>query len=271
MRLEAKNINAFYGKSQVLFDTNLCVEQGKVVCLSGANGSGKSTLMSVMAGLSGESSNLTHIGNVSITQEISGQQNSTDIYSLTAKSRATKIAFLTQSETQMWNYSVEDLVLSGRFCHTEHFGFYSAEDKKIAGQIIGQLNIEHLAEKNIFELSGGEFQKVRIARCLAQQPDFVLLDEPVANLDFAYQEELLHLLKKIAAEQNIGILLCIHDLNTASRFADTLALMQKKGPCHAGAVKDILNSKLLEQVYDGVRFEIFEHPSYKCPQVCVKP
>ncbi len=257
--LEAKNIRAAWGKNIVLNGINLTVAPKEILCLSGPNGSGKSTLLSVMAGLAGED-RLRFGGSITLDGK--------DIYSMKPIELAQKTATLLQSEYQTWNYNVTDVIFQGRYCRSKNGRTWvSQEDKDIVQKIIKDLEIENIAEKNVFEISGGEYQKVRIARCLAQKPDYLLLDEPAANLDFAYQDELFALLKKIAVEKNIGVLVSIHDLNTASRFCDKLALLQKNGPCYTGACEDLLKPDLLKQIYPGTEFEVFQHPAYHCLQV----
>lgn len=255
---EAKNIKSFWGNNKILDGVNICVEKKKLLCLCGPNGSGKSTLISIMAGLAGFDK-LNFKGSVNLDGK--------NIYSFKPEELAKKVATLLQSENQTWNYKVKDLVMQGRFCHFKNsFSIPSAQDKKIVDQIICELHIENLAQKNIFEISGGEYQKVRIARCLAQEPEYLLLDEVAANLDFAFQDELFLLLKKIALEKDIGILASVHDLNTASRFCDKLALLKKNGPCYTGATEDLLKPEMLKEIYSS-NFAVFTHPFYKCLQV----
>ena len=255
--LEVVDVCAAWKKQKVLENINLKVEKGELLCLSGPNGAGKSTLLTVMSGIDGQ--NLKKTGTVLIDGK--------DIKAFNRKALSTKLSYLTQKESCLWNYSVQEQVLMGRFCHTNSTGFYSEADYKVTDDIIKRVQIESLRNKKIFELSGGEFQKVRIARCLAQESDYLLLDEPVANLDFTYQDQLLNLLKELAKEKNIGIAVSIHDLNTAVRFADKMALLPRQKPCFTGTVDEVMVTDLLEKVYEGQRFGTFIHPEYKCLQM----
>lgn len=353
--LELKPINAFWNKTQVLSNISLSVHSGEFLCLSGANGCGKSTLLSVLAGLSLPGLNVcfsdentsqeiipsssdkntytdtrkknytdTRKKNYTYTRKIFPTDNSflllnnLPVSSLKRKDIAKHISFLTQTETSAWNYTVEDIILSGRYSHTKNTGLFSKEDYAIVWNIIELLKINSLAKRNVYSLSGGEFQKVRIARCLAQEPDFLLLDEPVANLDFNYQNELLSLLKDIAhngynftekannsnTQTNVsklpGIIISIHDINTAARFADKLILLSKCKQSEqideksekdkltvvnkqtngqnslqtivqnmlTGTVEQLLTPENLYLIY-GNKFGIFTHPEYKCPQIYI--
>ena len=132
-----------------------------------------------------------------------------------------------QTETSTWDFTVFDFVLQGRFAYSKN-GWYSDEDEKIAKDSLQELGLSDFSTRTIHSLSGGEFQKVRIARALTQQPAFMLLDEPAANIDFVYEPKLLELLQSIAEKKNIGIILSIHDVNLASLYSKKMALLS---PC----------------------------------------
>lgn len=211
--------------------------------------------------------------------------NGESVSKIPRKTLAKHISFLPQSETSAWNYSVKDIILTGRFAHTNATGLYTKLDFMVTDYLIDLLNIQNLAEKQIYSLSGGEYQKVKLARCLAQEPDFLLLDEPVANLDFSYQNELLQTLKQISINgyssfpdgenRHPGILISIHDINTAARYAEKLILLSKIDSSNhqeikKGSPEQILIPESLFQIY-GNRFGTFTHPEYKCPQVYLLP
>lgn len=245
------NLNAGWNKKPVLKNINFSISKGEFICLSGPNGSGKSTLLSIIAGIQKEA--------------VFGKpEDSVPILKVKQKERARIISYMQQNESSTWNYKAKDIILTGRFPHTNFTGFYSDKDFMVTDKIIRKMGIEESAEKNVFELSGGEFQKIRIARCLVQETDFILLDEPTAGLDFTYQEELLSLLKSMAKENNTGILISIHDINTAARFAEKLILLPKLKPCISGPVEQIMTESNLAVTY-GAEIKICTHPIYKCP------
>jgi ABC-type cobalamin/Fe3+-siderophores transport system ATPase subunit len=260
--LSVSHLSASYQRTPVLTDVSLRVRSGEVVCLSGPNGSGKSTLLSLMAGIAPEGLAVTSGGGSCAL--FCG----TPLSSMNRKDTARRIAYMIQDEQTAWNYTARDIILTGRYAHTAA-GNYSHSDYETAERIIAETGIEALAGRRIFSLSGGEMQKVRIARALAQEPDILLLDEPAANLDFSYQSELLSLIRHLAHDCGLGVLVTIHDLNTASRFADTIALLPKNRQILSGTPKEVFTAQHLSDTY-GVPFGIFTHPSYGCPQAYAK-
>lgn len=246
MILSASNINFSYKNQKILNSVTISVPEKSFICLTGPNGAGKSTLLHYLF------KNGT----------IDGKHFSSP------KERAKTIAFMGQSESSIWDYSVRDFVLMGRYCHTNNSGIYSQNDYMVTDSVLKQVQISNLADKSINSISGGEFQKVRIARCLAQEPKFLLLDEPVASLDFSYQEEIIAILKNLCETENTGILISIHDINLAARFADTLALLPKLSPLIMGTVEEIFTPENLKKTY-GSDFKIFNHPVYNCLQTCI--
>lgn len=247
--LHISNLSASWNKKPVLYNASLSLSKGEFVCLCGPNGSGKSTLLSIIAG---------------INTEIAAEKKSVPFAYLSPKKRSRIISYMQQTETSAWNYAVRDFVLTGRFAHTQFSGFYIQADCMVADEAIKRVQIENLAEKKVHELSGGEFQKVRIARCLAQETPFMLLDEPAASLDFACQEKILSMLKEIAKERNTGILISIHDINTAARFADRIVLLPKLEPCISGTPQEIMTAQTLSAVYKA-HIQICTHPVYGSP------
>ncbi|MBS7261096.1 MAG: ABC transporter ATP-binding protein [Treponema sp.] len=242
--LVLKNFSFEYSKNKkVLSDISFSLEPGDFVCLCGPNGAGKSTLLHALA-------DSAEIKNV--------------------KERAKKISFLTQNENALWDYTVFDTVLSGRFCYTGKLGNYTREDFKIAEKVIKNFGLEALSEKSVHQISGGEFQKVRLARSFAQGSGFLLLDEPLSSLDFVASESLMNLLKEKCFEQNKAVLVSIHDINMAARFADKVLLLGKcqneKQLCFQGSVQDVLTSENLSAVYN-TKVKTFFHPELKIPQI----
>ena len=242
--LVLKNFSFEYSKNKkVLSDISFSLEPGDFVCLCGPNGAGKSTLLHALA-------DSAEIKNV--------------------KERAKKISFLTQNENALWDYTVFDTVLSGRFCYTGKLGNYTREDFKIAEEVIKNFGLEALSEKSVHQISGGEFQKVRLARSFAQGSGFLLLDEPLSSLDFVASESLMNLLKEKCLEQNKAVLVSIHDINMAARFADKVLLLGKcqneKQLCFQGSVQEVLTSENLSAVYN-TKVKTFLHPELKIPQI----
>ena len=263
--LICKNLNAsyFYSKFQkeVLTNVSICLKKGEFVCLAGPNGSGKSSLLKILAGLEGSKKDSLRITSAEIEPVIN---EIIKIHNLRIKEKARHIAFMEQDEKSAWDSSVLDTILTGRFAWSGTN--YTAKDLKIAKSSAETLNITNLLERNIYSLSGGEFQKVRIARSLAQNPEYLLLDEPCSGLDLSYEPLLLETLKKIAHERNIGILISIHNLNLAARFADKIILLPPKKASIAGNPEEIITPENLLNTY-GTKMEIFKHPILNIPQI----
>lgn len=263
-QLAAASLSAGYGAAPVLDSISLSISAGEFICLSGRNGCGKSTLLSLLAGITPPE--LRYSGQVTF--------NSQPVEQMQPCIRAKHIAYMPQNEHSAWNYTVEDIILSGRFCHTNGTGIYSPGDYETARQAAAELHLEHLYTRPVYTLSGGEFQRVRIARAFAQQPDILLLDEPAANLDFAVRFSLLAGIKKLAGNRHLGVLISIHDVNLAAAFADTLILMSpfstgKQNQLISGSPAKVITPENLGMTFEKT-FGVYTHPEYGCPVAYVK-
>lgn len=267
--VQVKELSAWYGKHQVLGNISFSMKAGDFICLSGLNGCGKSTLMSLLAGLGRHK--LTTTGSILL--------EGCPLHQLKSKQRAKIISYMSQTEANLWNFTVQDVILTGRYCHTGFTGIYSQQDREIAREAANQLQLQHLLYRRIHSLSGGEFQRVRIARSFCQQPKVLLLDEPAANLDLALRHDLLQATKELALKQGTAVLMSIHDINLASAFAQTLALLRpwnsfKENQTHTpqlllGSPQQVMTPENLQQVYNR-NFQIFTHPIHRCPAVWVE-
>ena len=266
-KLFCKQINASYKTGsltkQILNNVSIEIEQGDFICLCGPNGSGKSTLLTILAGLSNTLSNLKVTAE--LMPAIMHESHYTQLSELSQKQIAQKVAFMQQNEYSTWDFTVKELILQGRYSYTKN-GWYSPEDNTIVEKIIQQMNLSDFAERSVHSLSGGEFQKVRIARAMAQSPDFLLLDEPASNLDFVYEPILLESLKKIAKEENIAVLISIHDVNLAARIADKIAFLPPQKPLICDTVEKVFTEENLLYTYN-TELQIYEHSVYNKKQV----
>lgn len=266
--LFCKNLSATYKTGsqtkQILNNISIQIEQGEFVCLCGPNGSGKSTLMTILAGLGNTISNFKITG---AEQQPSIMHNSryTQLSEFTQKQIAQKIAFMQQNEYSTWDFTVKELILQGRYSYSKN-GWYTQNDHLTVEKIIRQMNLSEYADRSVHSLSGGEFQKVRIARALAQTPEFLILDEPGSNLDFIYEPKLLETLKKIAKEQDIAVLISIHDVNLASRIADKIAFLPPQKPLICDTVENIFTEENLKYTYN-TELQIYTHSVYNKKQV----
>lgn len=253
--LAVKNLTVAYknGRTQknVLQDVSFELHQGDFVCLCGPNGCGKSTLLSVLAGVV-DSSLVLQEGSVLFDKNDRNFK------------RAKLLAYMQQVETSAWDFTVADYVLQGRYIHSNG-GHYSVEDREVVQNVLTELGLENFSERTVHTLSGGEFQKVRIARAFAQEPSFMLLDEPAASLDFVYEPQLMKLLKNLAEKKNIGILVTIHDINIAYNYAQKIMLLPPKKNVLIGAPDDIMTAENLKITF-GVDFQCRETKSFQLLQ-----
>ena len=251
--LSLSDVSAYYGNKLVLKNTVINIEQAKLTCLCGPNGCGKSTLLTILAGAWMQEPGLRVLNGVSRKTKSLAGINALDLGKLPRKKTARIVSFMQQNEYSTWNFSVKELVLQGRFCHTKN-GFYTAQDELLAMQALKELQIQNLADRPVHSLSGGEFQKARIARAICQEPQFILLDEPAANLDFVYEPWLMKKLRDLAHSKNIGILISIHDVNLAAGYADQLILLPLLDQPICGKIEEILTTENLKKTY-GMEFE----------------
>jgi iron complex transport system ATP-binding protein len=241
------NVSAGYGSivakgskienyDDVIRNISFKAENGESLCVLGPNGCGKSTLLRSIARI------LDYRGSIMLD----GQ----DAATFSRKELAKKIALLGQSTQVFFPYSVYDTVSMGRYAWSEGFlKNLSANDEAIIENILKKLDILDISDRMIDELSGGQLQRVFLAKTLAQTPEVILLDEPTNHLDLKYQIELLEFLKSYVRENNKTLIGVFHDLNLARRFGDTAIIMQNGSIATAGSIEETMNSEILQKVY----------------------
>jgi iron complex transport system ATP-binding protein len=251
--LKIQNVSVYYGKRQVLHDIQLEIRSGEVVALIGPNGAGKSTLIRSISGVVP-----IHSGIVKV--------NDTDVTSLSSMQRAQQIAVVPQAVSMPPAFTVWETVLLGRTPYLNFLGQTSSRDEAVARLALEQVDAFHLIESRMDEISGGEQQRVLLARALAQDTPILLMDEPTAHLDLTHQIDLLKLIKKQAREKNLTVLVALHDLNLASLFADRIAIVENGLLCVAGSPQETLTSEILRSVYH-MQVHVMEHPETGAPLI----
>jgi len=245
--IEVKNLYAGYGSGDVIRNISFKAARGENLCVLGPNGCGKSTLLKTIARI------IDYRGLI----EMEGR----DIAAFPRKALARKVALLTQVTQVFFPYTVYETISLGRYAYCEGlFKNLSLADKKIIESVMERLDIAGLRDCMINELSGGQLQRVFLARTLAQTPDVILLDEPTNHLDLRYQIELLDFLRGWVKENDKTIIGVFHDLNLAKRFSDAAILMQNGVIAYSGKIEDVLAGKKLQEVY-GIDIHAFMRES----------
>jgi iron complex transport system ATP-binding protein len=216
--------------------TSFQAKPGEVVAILGPNASGKSTLLKLIAGA---------------LAPLSGRilLNGFVTHSLTPRTRAQRIAVVQQESLLLFPSRVWEFVLQGRHAHGRSLRFESDDDVMIAKNALAQVGAADLSDRSMDQISGGEKQRVILARALAQQPLLLLLDEPTLHLDIAAQVDLLHTLRRLAAENRYTVVVVTHELNLAAEYTDQVVLMQRGRCLRVGPPASIYQRELLEQVF----------------------
>jgi len=236
-----------YNGKAIVHDVDLEIRSGDILCLLGQNGAGKTTLFRTMLGF---------IRPVYGTISVNGR----DLSRLSPKEVAGFVSYVPQSYAMPFSYKVRDVVLFGRTAHLGLFAAPGRKDRSIAMECLEILDMAHLADRSFNELSGGERQMVVIARALAQQARFMILDEPASNLDYGNQVRVIRKIRELAA-RSIGILMATHHPDHAFMTASRVAVLSNGRLCHNGSPDAMLTPGTLKSVY-GVDIQVFDAPDY---------
>ncbi|HDN97726.1 MAG TPA: ABC transporter ATP-binding protein, partial [bacterium] len=236
MKLKIKNISFSYDSVDALKNISFEAEEGEILGIIGPNGSGKTTLLKC-------------INRVLKPKEGVVMLDDMDLSVLNQREIAQKIGVVPQQSFSQFPFTVFDIVLMGRYPYITRFGGEKKEDFDMVEECLNLCGISHLAERLIIEISGGEYQRVIIARALAQNPKVLLLDEPTLHLDINHQIELLELLKSLAKKKNLIIIMVSHDLNLASRFSDKILILKEGKIYRAGLPEEVLTPQIIKEVY----------------------
>lgn len=219
--------------SNILNGVSLELENGQIGILLGKNGAGKTTLFNIILGIKRQTG-----GSIRFNDE--------DVLHMSKAERARRIAYVSQS-LQFGALSVYDTILLGRL---SYFGLRAGKhDREVVERIMSEMKLEGLAYRYVTELSGGERQKIAIARAMAQEPDMIILDEPTGNLDLANEALIIEEAKKLARDKNIAILSSLHDLNQAIYFGDRFFFLKDGVIKYAGG-KDMITSEVIKDIFD---------------------
>lgn len=252
--ISTKNLNISYGNLDIVKDLNLDIPKGKITTIIGSNGCGKSTILKTIARIIQAKSGDIFVNNINIKEQ-------------SPKDLAKVMAVLPQSPQAPSGLTVEELIAYGRFPHQKGFGKMRKEDEDIVTWALQSTGIEEFRERPIEALSGGQRQRAWIAMALAQQTEILILDEPTTYLDLAHQLEILKLLEELNKKQGTTIVMVIHELNNAARFADHMIGVKKGKVVCQGTAHEVMTKENLKELFN-IDAEIVEDPRNNKP-VCL--
>jgi iron complex transport system ATP-binding protein len=256
--LKIEGLTVSYGSRCVLHNISLEVNSGEVLALIGPNGAGKSTLVRAVSGV--------------VPVESGGILNDdfnrppVNLLLLSPMQRARSLAVVPQAASMPPAFTVWETILMGRTPYLNFLGQVSAKDEGIARLALQKVDALDLSERRVGELSGGEQQRVLLARALAQSTPILLLDEPTSNLDLHYQASFMETVSALAHEDNLAVLVALHDLNLAARYADRVALLVDGEIKAMGTPQQVLTPELISMAYH-LPVQVIPHPFADVPLV----
>jgi len=250
-RLRTTELSLAYGNRQIVKQLSVEVPDGRITALVGANGSGKSTILKSMARI------LNPVqGGVYLDGKLIHRQPTKEV--------AKQLAILPQNPTSPEGLTVRELVSFGRYPHQRGFGNMNAEDNRMIEWALTATGMTEFRDRSVDQLSGGQRQRAWIAMALAQGTDVLLLDEPTTFLDMAHQIEVMTLLEKLNREQQRTIIMVVHDLNHAARFAQHLIALKQGVVLYEGHPQEVMTSQMLRDVF-GIDADVIPDPRTGAP------
>lgn len=233
--VEVSKVSKRYGNKNVVEDVSIRVEKGKITSFIGPNGAGKSTLLSMVSRLIKKDTGQVFIDGTDI-----GEWKSNDL--------AKKISILKQSNHLNIRLTIRDLVSFGRFPYSQ--GNLSKEDMKHVDEAIQYMELQDMQDKYLDQLSGGQQQRAFIAMVIAQNTEYVLLDEPLNNLDMKHSVQIMKVLRRLVDELGKTVVIVIHDINFASCYSDFIVALKNGKIVKEGPVEEIITSPVLKEIYE---------------------
>jgi iron complex transport system ATP-binding protein len=234
--LKIENLEAGINKRTILKNINIEIRKGELLALIGPNGSGKTTLIKTAASFLPRMN-----GNIFL--------NGKNISSYKKNEKARQLAVIFQTQGNPWPFTVKEFILQGRYSYHGYFGIPNKHDEHIADKVMYDAGLDAFKDRLVSELSGGEYQRVLIARAMAQEAKLFLMDEPVSYLDIKYQLAVMDLIRR-SVDNGIAAMVSLHDVNLASLYADRIALIAEGMIIAIGTPQEVLTPELLERAFD---------------------
>jgi iron complex transport system ATP-binding protein len=253
MDISLENIKVKIGDADILRGINIDANNKEFIGIIGPNGSGKSTLLKCIYRALKPSSGIIKLDNI-------------DLNNLTIKESSKKLAVLSQHNNYNFDFTVKDILLMGRAPHKKFLDRDTKEDYDIIYDALNKVGMVSFIDRSFLTLSGGEQQRIILARALAQQTGCLILDEPTNHLDIKYQLQLMGIVKNL----NIEVIAAIHDLNIAAMYCDKLYVLKEGIVIAYGTPKEVLTSELIKDVY-GIDSIVIENPATNLLNICYKP
>jgi iron complex transport system ATP-binding protein len=242
-----------YRTKPLFHDLNTTFMQDAFIAIVGPNGSGKTTLLKHLLGAVVGQSGVVKLFNQ-------------PLHEYSQRRMAQRVSYVPQQSKLEYDFTVYECVAMGRYAHTGRLSMLQSEDHRLIHEALRSVELDHLRDRNAVELSGGEYQRMLIARALAQQASLIVLDEPVSHLDIHNQREILSLLRNLV-DQKVATVLCVlHDLNAVSAYSDLIVMMQDGAIVAEGTVHDVLTKDRIESVY-RIEVNIIEDPLTQRPLI----
>ena len=255
--LRAANLDFAYHDGFSLKDINLSLEKGDLVALIGPNGAGKTTLLKLLSHLL-----RPRRGQIKLAER--------DLESFSRRELARYLAVVPQGLVVPFSFTAWEMAMMGRTPYARPFFTNGAEDERVVREKMEMTNTLSLAQRLYGELSGGEQQRVIIAMALAQEPQILLIDEPIVHLDINHQIEILELIKRLNRDSTLTVLATMHDLNLAALYFDRLILLDEGCIVAEGSPDQVLIKETIEEVFRA-RVEIQSHPTRRVPHIILLP
>lgn len=234
--IDVQKLKFSYPQKLVLQDVSLHLEKGDFCAIVGPNGSGKTTLLKLMTGLLQPQGGTVQVGGKLLNL-------------LSAMEKARLMAYVAQRQEVVFDFSVFDTVLMGRNPHQSRWETASSHDVKVVEEVLQLTGLADYRNRMLTELSGGEVQRVMIARAMVQQTPVILLDEPLSNLDITYQFEVMDILQHLNKQNNTTVVIILHDLSFVKKYAHKVLMLQKGSLRHFGPVDEVLTEPNVREVF----------------------